>query len=135
MRLIKINDFIELYRLFGQEKTWTNKKRKHKEELWQYLSKHISHEIICKAGIYSLNYVNEFTVIRVPPKKTGYLMPYRGKLVLILATYRFGHDFYITCFPLKEKSISQNQIDNMTAIGNLFVPQSNPSDLLHAYTK
>ena len=128
MTFLSLKDFLPPFLEFINHSTWTKKKRLSQDRLWNELNQFKSIEIVRKAGIYSLFYVNDFTVIRVPPKKTGYLMPYRGKLVLILATHRFVHNFHIVAFPLQDKAVNENLYNQLKASVCFKVPKS-PEDI------
>ena len=70
MELLPITEFINLYSAYISHPTWTKEKRKHHDTLRDFLNKHKSVGITRKAGVYSLRYLNEFTIIRIPNKKT-----------------------------------------------------------------
>ena len=130
MRYITTKDFLSPYKEFISINTWTKKKRKAYERMCESLRSYKSVEITRKAGVYSLNCLYEFTIMRVAAKKTGYLMPYRNKLVLVMATSRSTYSFTITVYPLKEKTISTRQLQDLNRLKQ-FVPPATPSDVLN----
>lgn len=120
---INLKTFIKYYSNFIKIPTWTTEKHTARDKLYSYLDKYESVGITTKVYFYGLHYLNEFTIIRVEKNKTGYLKPYRNELVVIVPTYRFGYNFYVGCFPLKEKKISSKVYESINAFGEKYVEQ------------
>jgi hypothetical protein len=116
---IDIKDFIKLHKKFSKEKNWNKKKKEYHEDLYTYLN-NCSGEITIKSNRDSqttkVHLKNEFTFFKVNNLQKGKLLPYRGKLVMMICMDRRKFNHLLKVYPL---DINEEQIKLTIMIENL----------------
>jgi len=85
-----------------KEKTWTKSRRAIRDNLVRILKKHKYMEFDANKKGFCLSGIGDSMLYQVPVKKTGHLLPFRGKLVRIVCTGYVG-DFTYTLMVGKYK--------------------------------
>ena len=105
--------FYEKHKKFTSELTWTKTKYALLKELEESMpfvegTTYISSNRDSNTTRVHGNY--HFTFFRVPPKQTGYMLPLRGRMVLMICTGRDKFTHYLKISPI---DFDENQIKEL----------------------
>ncbi len=101
---LDIHIFNELYADFIKIPTWTKLKKEKCDVLLQYLSKHSLVEIKSNrdSSTTRVHTKWEYKVYVVPENQKGYLIPFRGKEILMICVGRKMYTHILWCIPIRQ---------------------------------
>lgn len=109
---INLNKFLTLTKLFLDEKTWTKHKHQTYKNLQDYLKKVQGISIISHrdSNTTKCYLTHSFTIFKVPLNQRGYMLPLRGKWVMMRCNSRYKFHNYLHVYTLRNAP-SQKLID------------------------